>query len=78
MARGRPERSLVLTGLRGEPLVDRKPVVGALVMGVGSVDQVPHVVAVHPFLGELIDEDFPVEERDGHCIGDVHLRADRL
>jgi hypothetical protein len=39
--------------------------VSLFVMGSGTVDQIPHVIFVHPLSRELIDENLSIEER--HC-----------
>jgi hypothetical protein len=48
------------------------------VVGLGAVDQSPHVVAVDPVFCELVDQHIAVQERDRDDVCDVHLRADRL
>src|ERR1700740_2991618 len=45
-------------------------------MGVCSVDESPHIVAIDASFTELVDEYSPVEKWDGDRVGDVHLRAD--
>jgi hypothetical protein len=61
-----------------QPLVYRELVVGLFVVGFRAIDEVPHVVAVDPPLGELVNKHFSVEQRHGYGVGDVHLGTDRL
>jgi hypothetical protein len=40
----------------GQPVVHRELVVGLFVACFHAIDEVPHVVAVDPLLGELVDQ----------------------
>ena len=62
----------------GQPVVHGELVVGLFVACFRAIDEVPHVVAVDPLLGELVNQHFSVEQRHRDGVGDVHLGTDWL